>query len=84
MPDDAHPREHGRRPESRQVLIVVATVLLTWFALGNLQSVTIHFWLSTTKAPLIVVIAVAAALGGAVGASRRGGRRRRKASAEDQ
>lgn len=78
------PHKAGRRPETRQVLFVVAAVLLAWFALENLQSVQIHFWLSTTHAPVIVVIAVAGALGAAAGVARRGGRRRRKRSSEDR
>ncbi len=56
----------NRRPELRQVLIVVAAVLLVWFAATNAQTVTIHFWLSTAKAPVVVVIALSALLGGVV------------------
>jgi uncharacterized integral membrane protein len=65
MPDDQTPKQ-TRRPDSRQVLIVVATALLVWFAVTNLQSVQIHFWLSSTKAPVVLVIAVSALLGGFV------------------
>ena len=76
---DASPKQKvARRVDARQVMIVVAAVLLAWFAIGNWQSVTIHFWLSTTKAPLFVVIAVAALLGGLV--TRLARRRRRPAS----
>lgn len=84
MPDADQPERKKSRPETRQVLVVAATALLAWFAFGNLQSVSIHFWLSTARAPLIAVIAIAAALGGAVGASRGGRRRRRKGSERDR
>lgn len=66
MSDASPKRSTERRVDSRQVLILVAAVLLAWFAIGNWQSVTIHFWLSTTKAPLVIVIAVSALLGGLV------------------
>jgi uncharacterized integral membrane protein len=48
------------------VAMGVAAVLLVWFALDNLQTVEIHFWVHTTKAPLLVVVAIALALGAAV------------------
>lgn len=82
MSDPTEPKRGTSRLDTRLILIVVATVLLTWFALENLQSVTIHFWLSTTRAPLIAVIAISAVLGGAVGAARKS-RRRHKASTHD-
>jgi uncharacterized integral membrane protein len=79
---DARPKqEAARRPDSRQVLIVVATVLLVWFAVSNWQSVTIHFWLSTTKAPVFLVIVVSALLGGLV---TRLTRRRHRAKSQDR
>jgi uncharacterized integral membrane protein len=57
-----------RRHDLRMVLIGVAAVLLVWFALANLQDVPIHFWVTTTRAPLIVVIAIAGAFGAVIGA----------------
>jgi uncharacterized integral membrane protein len=64
---DASPKQStSRRIDRHQILIAVAAVLLAWFAIGNWQSVTIHFWLSTTKAPLVLVIVVSALLGGFV------------------
>ncbi len=83
MSDGGAPKRGKARPETRQVLLVVATVLLAWFAFANLESVSIHFWLSTAKAPLIAVIGISAALGAAVGVAR-GGRRRRKPTPRDQ
>lgn len=63
---DTQTPQKTRRPDSRQIMIVVAAALLVWFAISNSQSVQIHFWLSSAKAPLVVVIAVSALLGGFV------------------
>ena len=65
--------QHGesgtvRRRDMRMVLIGVTAVLLVWFALANLQDVPIHFWVTTTRAPLIVVIAISGAFGALIGA----------------
>jgi uncharacterized integral membrane protein len=51
------------RTNARIVASGVAGVLLLWFALGNLKSVSIDFWVKDTKAPLIVVIAISGLLG---------------------
>lgn len=78
---DASPKKSAERKiDSRQILILVAAVLLAWFAIGNWQSVTIHFWLSTAKAPLVLVIALSAVLGGVV---TRLARRRHRSSSHD-
>jgi uncharacterized integral membrane protein len=45
------------------VAMVVAGVLLLWFAIANSTTVGVHFWVSSVSAPLIVVIALSAALG---------------------
>jgi len=64
---DEHPDQPGhRRLDTRTVLAVVAGVLLLWFAVENLQTVTIHFWVSSARAPIVLVIVVAAGLGGFV------------------
>lgn len=81
MSDAQTTKDASRKPDSRQILIVVATALLVWFAVSNWQSVTIHFWLSTTKAPVVVVIAVAAVLGAVV--TRLAGRRRHVPRSKD-
>lgn len=60
------PVPRDRRRDLRLVLTGVVAVLLVWFALVNLQDVEIHFWLSSTKSPLIVVIIIAGLLGAAV------------------
>jgi uncharacterized integral membrane protein len=50
------------------VVIGVAAVLLVWFAVVNLQQVNIHFWIVTTRAPLIVMIVISCFLGAAIAA----------------
>lgn len=54
----------GRRLDNRQIMTAVAAVLLIWFAIANWQSVPIHFWVTTTRAPVFLVIVVSAVLGG--------------------
>ena len=68
MSTDGEQRHEGRdrRRDTRLVATGVVAVLLLWFALDNLQSVKIQFWVHTTRAPLIVVVAIAVALGAAV------------------
>lgn len=61
-----HPAPRDRRRDARLVLSGVASVLLVWFALVNLTRVSITFWLSTTKAPLIVVIVISGVLGAVI------------------
>ena len=53
-----------RRFDNRQIATAIAVVLLAWFAISNWQSVRIHFWLTTAKAPLFLVIVLSALLGG--------------------
>ncbi|HLG66447.1 MAG TPA: hypothetical protein VKV36_01080 [Acidimicrobiales bacterium] len=82
MAEDHELSQGGARPprsrsrDARLVATGVVAVLLTWFALANLQQVTIHFWLVTARSPLIVVVAIAGVLGAA--AARLAGRRRRR------
>jgi uncharacterized integral membrane protein len=65
---DTRPREDtSRRIDKRHVLTATAAILLLWFVVSNWQSVRIHFWVTSTRAPLFIVIVLAAALGGAVG-----------------
>jgi len=63
--DDRQPASRDRRRDVRLVLTGVVAVVLAWFALINLQDVRIHFWLMSTRSPLIVVIAVSGVLGAA-------------------
>ncbi len=63
---EGHHEARDRRRDTRLVATGVVAVLLVWFALDNLQSVKIHFWVHTTKAPLVLVVAIAVGLGAAV------------------
>ena len=55
-----------------------AAVILVWFALGNLHRVTIEFWVTQSRAPLVLVIAISGLLGAVISAlvTRRWPRRR--------
>jgi uncharacterized integral membrane protein len=59
--DTEKPRD--RKGNVRLVGLGVAGVLLVWFALANLGSVSIKFWISERRAPLILVIVIAGLLG---------------------
>jgi uncharacterized integral membrane protein len=59
--DSEAPRE--RKGNVRLVGLGVAGALLVWFALANLGSVSIKFWISERRAPLILVIVIAGLLG---------------------
>jgi uncharacterized integral membrane protein len=63
---DKRPTTRDRRRDARLVATGILAVLLVWFAIGNRQDVEIHFWVHTTRAPMIVVVAVAIALGAGV------------------
>ncbi len=83
QPSAQEPASRQRRP-ARIVLTGVALVLLVWFAVANFQDVRIHFWVSTTSAPLIVVIVISGFLGASVsGLWSRRRRKRREAGAGD-
>jgi uncharacterized integral membrane protein len=53
----------ARMGNVRLVGIGLAAVALVWFALANLGSVSIRFWVSERRAPLILVIVIAGLLG---------------------
>jgi uncharacterized integral membrane protein len=67
-PSPGGPAPRGRRRDAWLVVSGVAAVLLIWFAVANLQDVTIHFWVHSSRAPLIVVVVIAALLGMLAGA----------------
>jgi len=62
------PPGRDRKRDVRLVATGIGAGLLIWFAVANLQNVEIHFWIASTKAPLIVVIVIAGLLGAAVAA----------------
>jgi uncharacterized integral membrane protein len=51
------------RGTARLVILGIAAVLLVWFAVANLGSVSIKFWIAERRAPLILVIVIAGVLG---------------------
>ncbi len=77
--DGGGPRPpRDRRRDARLVSTGVAAALLVWFALVNLTKVSITFWVSTARAPLIVVILISGALGAVLALLVSRSRRRRQ------
>jgi len=56
-------RKVDRRHQARLVGVLVAVVLLAWFALANFRQVRIDFWVVNRQAPLILVILISGLLG---------------------
>jgi len=52
-----------RKRDARLIGLGIAAILLLWFALGNLGSVPIEFWVHHSRAPLILVIVISGLLG---------------------
>jgi uncharacterized integral membrane protein len=52
-----------RRQQFRLITIAVVLTLLVWFAAENFQDVSIHFWVTDRRAPLILVILISGLLG---------------------
>jgi uncharacterized integral membrane protein len=63
-----HGKEVDRRHQFRLVGILVLGILLGWFALANIGSVRIDFWLFHRQAPLILVIVISGLLGALIAA----------------
>jgi uncharacterized integral membrane protein len=61
--EEAGTTKPSRRQDARLVAMGAAAVLLVWFALGNLGSVTIDFWVHDSHEPLILVILISGLLG---------------------
>lgn len=57
-----------RRQQVRLIVVIVAGVLLLWFALANTRRVRIDFWVFNKQAPLILVILIAGLLGALIAA----------------
>jgi uncharacterized integral membrane protein len=62
-PGDGGGEKVDRRHQATLVGVVVAVVLLAWFALANLRKVRIDFWVFNRQAPLILVIVISGLLG---------------------
>jgi uncharacterized integral membrane protein len=63
---DVNPSKSEKGLQTRQILTIVAVILLIWFVVQNSESVQIHFWVVSARAPVFLVIVVAALLGGLV------------------
>jgi uncharacterized integral membrane protein len=70
----------SRRELARTAALVVLAVLITLFAVFNVDEVKVHYIFGTGKAPLIIVIVVSALVGAVLTrfAERRVGKRRRR------
>ncbi len=64
---DPAPAQRQRTITQKQIASGVGVVVVLVFALLNLQSVTIHWIVGTTHAPLIVLVALCLLIGGGVG-----------------
>ena len=71
--------ERSRRERARTAVMVVLAVLITVFAVRNLNEVKVHWIFGSSKAPLIIVIVVSLLVGIVLTyiAERRSGRKRR-------
>ncbi len=78
-PDGGGGKEVDRRHQFRLAGILVLGILLGWFALANIRTVQIDFWVVDSRAPLILVIVISGLLGALITALVM----RRKAKAED-
>jgi uncharacterized integral membrane protein len=78
-PDAEHSQPQPSGHRRRDVRLVVSGVLLAlgvWFALANTQEVRIHFWVVSTRTPVVSALAITAVFGVALGLLF--GRRRRR------
>jgi uncharacterized integral membrane protein len=67
-PDESTPKEPpNRRRDVRLVLSGILLALGVWFALANTQQVRIHFWVVSTRSPVVGALAISAAFGVAIG-----------------
>ncbi len=80
IPGQSQPKtpRRGRREQGRTVVLLILAVLITLFAVLNIDRVRVHFILGSGEVPLIIVIAVSLLVGVLLGAagSRRGGKGR--------
>jgi uncharacterized integral membrane protein len=62
-PGEHHSRRRSRRELARTGALVVLAVLITLFAVFNLDKVKVHWVFGTDEAPLIVVIVISLLVG---------------------
>ena len=75
-PSQAKTAHRGRREQGRTVVLLILAVLITLFAVLNLDQVRVHYIVGSGRLPLIIVIVASLLIGILLGgfASRRGGR----------
>ena len=66
--DEGEGKSPDRRRQATLIGVAIAVVLLTWFALANLRTVRIDFWVFNRQAPIILVILISGLLGAVIGA----------------
>jgi uncharacterized integral membrane protein len=59
----ASKRKPERRGQARSVVAITVAVLITLFAVLNVEDVRVHWIVGTSETPLIIVIAVSAIAG---------------------
>lgn len=62
-PSQPKVKRRSRREQSRTAALLVLAVLITLFAVLNLDKVKVHWIFGTGKAPLIIVIVVSLLVG---------------------
>jgi len=75
---EQHQPRRGRRDQARTIALLVLAILITVFAVLNLESVSVNWIVGSGRAPLIVVIVISLVVGILITyvAERRSGRRR--------
>lgn len=63
QPGPPEPSKRSRREQARTAGMVVLAVVITLFAVLNLESVKVNWILGTGEAPLIIVIVVSVLFG---------------------
>ena len=66
--DEGEGKSPDRRRQATLIGVAIAVVLLAWFALANLRTVRIDFWVFNRQAPVILVILISGLLGAVIGA----------------
>jgi uncharacterized integral membrane protein len=69
-PEAEHPQPQPSGNRRRDVRLVVSGLVLAlgvWFALANTQEVRIHFWVVSTRTPVVSALAITAVFGVALG-----------------
>lgn len=60
-------KKRDRKAQARQIGVIALTVLMTLFAVLNLDKVSVNWIVGTWRTPLIIVIAVSLLIGAGAG-----------------